>query len=118
METDQETGDNEVLGIEQVDMMVIKRLLIEQVKHNSLIEAWLTTTEEEFKREIVRDVCQIDIFLGSHRPDFFARLLEICDKWDQHFKIENTSNFEKGESSSVCDTTVEDLLEQTTQGTA
>ena len=118
VEVDREVKDKEIHGFEQVDMAMVKRWLIEPVKHNSIIEAWISSAEKEFKIDIVRDVCQIGIFLENHRPEYFTNLLEVCDKWDQHFKVKDTSTFEKGESSSVDGVAVGDQLEQVDRETA
>lgn len=118
VEVDREVKDKEICGFEQVDMAMVKRWLIEPVKHNSIIEAWISSAEKEFKIDVVQDVCQIGIFLENHRPEYFTNLLEVCDKWDQHFKVKDTSTFEKGLSSSVDGVAVGDQLEQVDRETA
>jgi len=74
---------------------------MEQVKHQTLFETWIATAEEKFNKDVVRDFCQIELLSESHRSELFAEFLEISDKWDQHFKVESSSQFEKGESSSA-----------------
>ena len=98
-------------------MKVVESWLIKSIRHDLTIAAWMSSAERKFKEDVVRDVCQIGISLRSHHPEFFTELLEICDRWDQYYRVKDISSFERGESSSVEGLAVADQLEQVNQKT-
>jgi len=39
----------------------------------------MTGAKENLKKNIVMDVCQIELLIESHRPELFTELMEVSD---------------------------------------
>ncbi len=48
----------------------------------------------------MRNICQVELMLENHRPESLARLIEVYDKWKQHFMEGLSTLFEAREASS------------------
>lgn len=87
MQVDCEVKNNGILKIEQVGMKVVESWLIKSIRHDLTIATWMSLVERKFKEDVVQDVFQFGISLRSHHPEFFAELLEICDRWDRYYRV-------------------------------
>jgi len=104
-----------VSQLEEFNMMTMKSILVDQNLHQALIQACMTEAEEKFKKNIVMDVCRIELLIESHPPEFLDELIEVSDNWDLHFKTKSSSQMEEGESSSSRDMEAEASKGRTNQ---
>ena len=48
-----------------------------------MTKTWTTSTEENLKKTILRNMCSTELKLENHRPKNLAPLIEASDQWKE-----------------------------------
>jgi len=74
----------------------IKSLLVDEIRSQTQIEAWIAGAEVNMWKRIMKSVCQSNLMLEGYKVESLVPLMEAHDQWETFFNQRDNTQSEAG----------------------